>query len=119
MNAKNFVKQWVILEEAGVVGPGGSRFQIKKGQGGRYRFVPNAGCALPAADLEPSAGKGEFEFGRKLSGGLRGSFGRAGALLFTLNKLGTKRYVISVTVLAGPQGKARPKSHGGPHGVDH
>ena len=130
MNTKNFCKQWIIIKQAVDGGPGlcpgGSRFQIKKERAGRYRFVPGTGCGLPAADLEPSGGKGQFEYGQKLKGGMRGSFGDVGTLLFTLNKLGTRRYVISLQRTKGtaPHGKAKrrgasAKSHGGPHGVDH
>ena len=130
MNTKNFCKQWVIIKQTADVDPrlcpGGSRFQITKERAGRFRFVPKTRCRLPAADLEPSAGKGQFEFGKKLKGGLRGSFGKVGTLLFTLNKLGTRRYVITLQRggAAGPHGKAKgraasAKSHGGPHGVDH
>jgi hypothetical protein len=125
MNAKNFCKDWVIIEQAADVGPGlcpgGSRFQITKEQAGRYRFVPKAGCGLPAADLERSGGKGQFEYGQKLEGGMRGSFEQVGTLLFTLNKLSTKRYVISLQLIEASKAKRRggsAKSHGGPHGVD-
>lgn len=134
MNTDNFCRSWVIFEEGhepeSKLTAGGSGFEIVDQGDGTFVFVPKTNCELPKALLKETDGEGQFEFGLRLKGGLIGDFDGVGTLLFTMNKLTTKRYVISIGVVAAATTAARaskrkgrvvrgkPQSHGGPHGVD-
>jgi len=58
---------------------------------------------------------GEYDNGTKLTGGLTGDFGTSMSVTFTLNKMGERAFLIS---LSKPLVKGlSPQSHGGAHGV--
>ncbi|HEY5558460.1 MAG TPA: hypothetical protein VIK49_01910 [Steroidobacteraceae bacterium] len=122
MDADRFVARWIMIiydePRHGAPQPWkeglplGSSFEIFKDAFGSYWYLPSPELKAPMNQpkkLSISAEKhGEFDVGKLLDGTLFADFGgKVGVLYFSLNLVGGKRRVISLS-----------QSHGGAHGVD-
>ena len=119
-NIERLCRKWVVFDpgpDAPDLLPAGSEFLIEAIGGGSYRFVPLSGGTLTECELTPVTGQGGFKAGVRLPGALRGDFPGIGPVDFSLTKLGSNRFVISVH-LPHDEISAMVIKHGGPHGVD-
>jgi hypothetical protein len=121
VNYDDFCNQWRLYD----LGPTPSAYECEINacftiycQNGTYFYSAKKRCRggmnNSAVQLHHDSGAhGEYDTGDPLDGGLTGTFG-ANTLTFTLNRMGSAAFVISVSK---PKGGATGQSHGGAHGV--
>lgn len=130
----DFCRQWIICDPGeALIFPAETQFEIEEAGNGRYLFVPlSAGCPLAGADLAPVSGdeipeQHRFKHGKRLQAAMRytANVPDLVAVYFTLNKIGKRRFIISIHPDDGKDHAAdggdddiRAQLHGGPHGID-